>query len=252
MFSDTKKFWTLLPFSIAFPAGRRSGRRRTGDALYTFRFNEVFRYADLLAWGALRSLGLTGLTAVLGLVIGTGCAVLLLYGPKRAKPFVTGYVEFFRNTPFLVQLFFIFFGLSSVGFRMSAWTAAIFALSINFGAYTTEVMRAGIAAIPRSQIESASSLGLGPWDTFANVIAFQAVRNVYPSISSYIVLLFLGSSVVSQISAQDLFYVASFIESRTFRNFETYGVVSLIYLAIVVIFRAASSLVWATVFARRG
>ncbi len=210
------------------------------------------RYGDLLAWGALRSLGLTGLTAILGLALGTACALVLLYGPRRARPFITSYVEFFRNTPFLIQLFFIFFGLSSVGFRMSAWNAAIFALSINFGAYTTEVMRAGIAAIPRSQMESAASLGLGRWDTFVNVIAFQAVRNVYPSISSYIVLLFLGSSVVSQISAQDLFYVASFIESRTFRNFETYAVVSLIYLAIVVVFRALSSLLWATVFARRG
>jgi len=223
-----------------------------GAPLYTFRFNEVLRYSDLLAMGALRSLGLTALTAILGLAIGTGCALVLLYGSRRARPFVTGYVEFFRNTPFLVQLFFIFFGLASVGFRMSAWTAAILALSINFGAYTTEVMRAGIAAIPRGQLESAASLGLGRWHTFTDVIAFQAVRNVYPAISSYIILLFLRTSVVSQISAQDLFYVASFIESRTFRNFETYAVVSLIYLVIVVLLRIASALVWTFVFARRG
>lgn len=212
----------------------------------------MLRYSDMLAMGALRSIGLTALTAVLGLAIGTGCALVLLNGPRRARGFVAAYVEFFRNTPFLVQLFFVFFGLASIGFRMTAWTAAILALSVNFGAYTTEVMRAGISAIPRGQLESAASLGLGRWDTFRNVIAFQAVRNVYPSISSYIVLLFLGSSVVSQISAQDLFYVASFIESRTFRNFETYAVVSLIYLVIVVAFRALSSLVWVTVFARRG
>ncbi len=212
----------------------------------------MLRYSDMLAMGALRSVSLTALTACLGLMIGTGCALILLYGSRRMRPFVTGYVEFFRNTPFLVQLFFIFFGLASIGFRMTAWTAAILALSVNFGAYTTEVMRAGIAAIPRSQLESAASLGLGRWQTFTSVIAFQAVRNVYPSISSYIILLFLGSSVVSQISAQDLFYVASFIESRTFRNFEVYAVVSLIYLVIVVVFRMLSSLLWTFVFARRG
>jgi polar amino acid transport system permease protein len=220
--------------------------------VYTFRFSEVFRYSDLLVSGALRSVGVTALTATLGLCVGTSCALLLLYGPKRLRPFITGYVEFFRNTPFIVQLFFIFFGLASVGLRMSSWTAAILALTVNFGAYTTEIMRAGIIFIPRGQIESAASLGLSPWHTFANVIAFQAVRNVYASISSYIVLLFLGTSIISQISVQELFYSASYIESRTFRNFEAYLVVSAIYLAIVIVFRLLSSLFWLLVFARRG
>ena len=220
--------------------------------MYTFRFSEVFRYSDLLVSGALRSVGVTALTATLGLCVGTSCALLLLYGPKRLRPFITGYVEFLRNTPFIVQLFLIFFGLASVGLRMSSWTAAILALTVNFGAYTTEIMRAGIIFIPRGQIESAASLGLGPWHTFANVIAFQAVRNVYASISSYIVLLFLGTSIISQISVQELFYSASYIESRTFRNFEAYLVVSAIYLAIVIVFRLLSSLFWLLVFARRG
>jgi polar amino acid transport system permease protein len=206
----------------------------------------------LLITGALRSVGVTALTATLGLCVGTACAVALLHGPRRLRPFITAYVEFFRNTPFIVQLFFIFFGLASVGLRMTAWTAAILALTVNFGAYTTEIMRAGILSIPRGQIESAASLGLSPWDTFRNVIAFQAIRNVYVSISSYIVLLFLGSSIISQISAQELFYSAAYIESRTFRNFEAYLVVSGIYLAIVVVFRLLSSAGWLLFFARRG
>jgi polar amino acid transport system permease protein len=220
--------------------------------VYTFRFNEVFRYGDLLIAGALRSIGVTAVTSTLGLVLGTLCAVGLIYGPRWLRPFINTYVEFFRNTPFIVQLFFIFFGLASIGFRMTAWVAAIAALTVNFGAYTTEIMRAGILAVPRGQVESAASLGLGPWNTFSSVIAFQAVRNVYSSLVSYVVLEFLGSSIISQISAQELFYSATYIESQTFRNFETYLVVSGIYLGIIVVFRLIAAAGWQLVFARRG
>jgi polar amino acid transport system permease protein len=220
--------------------------------VYTFRFNEVWRYSDLIVDGAIRSLWLTGLTAGLGLLVGTACAAVLVYGPRRARPYILAYVELFRNTPFLVQLFFIFFGLASLGFRMGAMTAAILALTVNFGAYTTEVMRAGLQSIPKAQLESAASLGLSRWDTFRDVVAFQAVRNVFPSLVSYMVLLFLGSSVVSQISADDLMRAASFIDSRTFRSFEAYTVISAVYLGVVLVFRLAMALTWTTFLRRRG
>jgi polar amino acid transport system permease protein len=220
--------------------------------VYTFRFNEVLRHVDLIVDGAIRSLWLTGLTATLGLLLGTACAAILVYGPRRAHPFVLAYVELFRNTPFLVQLFFIFFGLASLGYRMGAMTAAIVALTVNFGAYTTEVMRAGLQSVSRGQLESAASLGLSPWSIFRDVVAFQAIRNVFPSLVSYMVLLFLGSSVVSQISADDLMRAASFIDSRTFRSFEAYTVISAVYLMIVVVFRLAMAVVWTTLLRRRG
>lgn len=220
--------------------------------MYRFRFNEVLRYTDLIVDGLVSSLWLTGLTAMLGLVLGTACAALLVYGPRRTHLFVLAYVEAFRNTPFLVQLFFLFFGLASVGLRMSAVAAAIIALTINFGAYTTEVVRAGLQSVPKAQLEAAASLGLSPWDIFKDVIAFQAFRNVFPALTSYVVLLFLGSSVVSQISADDLMRSASFIESRTFRSFEAYTLISLVYLAVVVLFRLAMSGVWHVFLRRRG
>lgn len=228
------------------------GTGRGKRTVYRFRFNEVFRYADLIVDGLLRSLWLTGATVLLGLVVGTACAALLVYGPRRARPFVLGYVEAIRNTPFLVQLFFLFFGLASIGLRMSALVAAIIALTINFGAYTTEVVRAGLQSVPRAQLESAASLGLSPWDTFKDVIAFQAFRNVFPALTSYVVLLFLGSSIVSQISADDLMRAASFIESRTFRSFEAYAVISLVYLGVVVVFRLVMAGVWRFYLERRG
>lgn len=220
--------------------------------MYRFRFNEIFRYADLIVDGLLRSLWLTGVAVVLGLMLGTAGAAILVYGSSRARPFVLAYVEAIRNTPFLVQIFFLFFGLASVGLRMSAMVAAIIALTINFGAYTTEVVRAGLESVPKAQLESAASLGLSPWDTFKDVVAFQAFRNVFPALTSYVVLLFLGSSVVSQISADDLMRAASFIDSRTFRSFEAYAVISLVYLAVVVTFRSAMSGVWHFYLRRRG
>ncbi|MGN6102560.1 MAG: amino acid ABC transporter permease [Devosia sp.] len=220
--------------------------------MYHFRFNEVFRYFNQIADGLVLSLWLTALTALLGLVIGTLGAVLLVYGPQRSRPVVLTYVEAFRNTPFLVQLFFIFFGLANLGFRMGALTAAVLALTLNFGAYTTEIVRAGLQSLPKGQLESAASLGLAPVDIFRDVVAFQAFRNVFPALTSYIVLLFLGTSIVSQISVDDLMRSASYIESRTFRSFEAYTVVSLVYLGVVVVFRLAMAGVWHAFMRRRG
>lgn len=220
--------------------------------MYTFRLNEVLRYWELIAEGALRSIGLTAVTATLGLILGTGCALVLVYGGRRWHPIVLAYVELFRNTPFLVQLFVIFFGLASGGIRLDANVAAILALSLNFGAYTTEIVRAGIQSVPKGQLESAVSLGLAPRDVFFSVIAFQAFRNVYRSLVSYVVLLFLGTSVVSQISAEDLMRAGSFIDSRTFRSFEVYTVISLVYLAIVLMMRALGAAGWTLFFRRRG
>jgi polar amino acid transport system permease protein len=220
--------------------------------VYTFRLNEVLRYSDLIVEGALRSIALTAVTALLGLLVGTACALVLVYGRRRWHVVVLAYVELFRNTPFLVQLFVIFFGLASGGLRLSATVAAILALTLNFGAYTTEIVRAGIQSVPKGQLESAVSLGLGPRDTFFSVIVFQAFRSVYRSLVSYVVLLFLGTSVVSQISADDLMRAGSFIDSRTFRSFEVYTVISLVYLAIVLMMRAAGALGWTLFFRRRG
>jgi polar amino acid transport system permease protein len=219
--------------------------------LYHFRFSEIVPYSDIIVEGAIRSIALTGLTAAIGLLIGTALGLSLAYGSGPLNRIIIAYVEFIRNTPFLAQLFFLFFGLPSIGFRLTAWEAAVLALTVNFGAYATEIMRAGITAVPRSQIEAASSLGLNPWQIFSNVVAFQAVRNIYPSLTGQMVLLFLGSSVVSQIAVTELFHAGTFIDSRTFRSFETYTVISLIYLAMVIAFRGVTSLIWVAVFEKR-
>src|ERR1043166_2411176 len=204
---------------------------------YEFRFSGLRQYADMFLEGTLLTLQLSALAMVIGLVIGIIGALIKTQGPGWARRAVDGYVEIIRNTPLLVQCFFIFFGLPSTGISLTAWQAALVALSVNLGAYATEIVRAGIESIHRGQIEAGLSLGLTRLELFRYVILFPAVKNVYPALASQFILLLLGSSVVSQISAPELFYTGAFIDSRSFLSFEVYAVITVIYLALSLSFR---------------
>jgi polar amino acid transport system permease protein len=218
---------------------------------YSFQFRDVFAASDLLLDGLALTLELSLFTMVMGLVIGIAGAAGRVYGPPWLRRPIAVYVEAIRNTPLIVQLFLIFFGLPSAGIKFDADTAAFVALSINLGAYSIEIVRAGLEAIPRSQIEAGQSLGLSGWQIFRYVIALPALKMMYPSLASQFVLLMLATSVVSQISAQDLFHAASIIQSRTFRDFEVYAVVAAAYLALAMIFRLMFAGLYWLLFARR-
>ncbi len=218
---------------------------------YNFQFRDIFAQSDFLLDGLVLTLELSLFTMAMGLLIGVSGAAARVYGPDWLRRPVAVYVETIRNTPLIVQLFLIFFGLPSAGIKFDANTAAFVALSINLGAYSIEIVRAGLEAIPRSQIEAGQSLGLSGWQIFRYVVAFPALRLMYPSLASQFVLLMLATSVVSQISAQDLFHAASIIQSRTFRDFEVYIVVALAYLALALVFRLVFAGIYQLVFARR-
>lgn len=175
--------------------------------------------------------------AVFGVALGIACAWVRALGPKWLRPVVATYVELIRNTPFLIQLFFIFFGLPSLGIRMSELTAANLAMIVNLGAYSCEIIRAGIQATPRGQFEAGASLAMTPFQTFWYVVLVPALQRIWPALSSQIVIVMLGSAVVSQIAAEDLTFAANFIQSRNFRAFETYIVSTLIYLALAILLR---------------
>jgi len=218
---------------------------------YSFQFRDVFAAWEFLLEGLVLTLELSLVTMVAGLVIGLAGAAARVYGAPWLKRPVAVYVETIRNTPLIVQLFLIFFGLPSAGLKFDAGTAAMIALSINLGAYSIEIIRAGLEAIPRSQIEAGQSLGLSPVQIYRYVIIFPALKMMFPALSSQFVLLMLATSVVSQISAQDLFHMASIIQSRTFRDFEVYIVVAAAYLVLALIFRLAFACIYHLVFARR-
>lgn len=218
---------------------------------YNFRFGVLLRYSDEIVHGVVLTLQLSAVTMLAGLVIGLGVAVA---GTSRFAPLRLAcrlYVEAIRNTPLLVQLFIVFFGLPSLGLRLEANQAAVIALSINLGAYSAEIFRAGIESVQRSQVEAGRALGLTAGQTFRHVVLFQAVKAIYPALASQFVLLMLTTSVVSSIGATELFHQAAFIESRTFRSFEVYALITLSYLVLTLAFRALFSGVYWLVFVRR-
>jgi polar amino acid transport system permease protein len=182
--------------------------------------------------GAGLTLGLTALAAVISLLLSVGGAVTRLWGAPWAKALVGAYVELIRNTPFIVQLFFIFFGLPSIGIKLTALMAAALAMTINLTAYGIEIVRAGLEAVPEGQREAGLSLGLSPLRVFIQIVLPQAIAVVYPSLVSQIVITMLESAVVSQIAVVDLTHVADLIQSRSYRAFETYFAVAVIYLGM--------------------
>ena len=217
---------------------------------YRFNFRDVLAQFDMLLDGALLTLQLSAVTMLFGLLIGILGALARTWGPTPVRLAAASYVEAVRNTPLLIQLFLVFFGLPSAGIRLNADTAAMVALAINLGAYSTEIIRAGIQAIHKSQVEAGLSLGLSRLQVFRYVVLFPALKVIYPALASQFVLLMLATSVVSQIAAKELFHMASIIQSRTFRDFEVYIVTAGMYLAMALAFRLAFALIHKLVFRR--
>jgi polar amino acid transport system permease protein len=201
---------------------------------YHFDFTPVLQAMPLLLKGAGVTLALTATGAVLGLAIGVLGGVSRAWKVKPLAGLFTVYVEAIRNTPFLVQLFFIFFGLPSLGVQISEWQAAILAMVINLGAYSTEIIRAGIQAVPQGQLEAAAALALTRAEAFRHVVLRPALAKVWPALSSQIIIVMLGSAVCSQIATQELSFAANFIQSRNFRAFETYLLTTLLYLLLAI------------------
>ena len=204
---------------------------------YVFDYEWVFQYWPVLLKGIGITVELTLVGGVLGISLGVFCAWVRSLGPKWARPIVTAYVEMIRNTPFLIQLFFIFFGLPALGVRMTELQAANLAMVINLGAYSCEIVRAGIQATHAGQFEAGASLGMSRIQTFWYVVLVPALQRIWPALSSQVVIVMLGSAAVSQIAAEDLTFAANFIQSRTFRAFEAYFVSTLIYLALAITLR---------------
>jgi len=201
--------------------------------------------------GALLTLQLAFIATALGSAIG----VLGAIGRRSNHPMISRicgiYVEAIRNTPLLVQIFLVYFGLASLGLKFSAFTVAAAALTINVGAYTTEIIRAGFDAIPRGQIEAAEGLALSRAQIYWHVVMLPAIEKVYPALTSQFVLLMLGSSIVSQISTDELTAAAYFVQNESFRAFEVYLFVTAAYLVLALAYRAAFWGVALAAFPRR-
>jgi len=204
---------------------------------YEFDFAAVFDYTPVLVRGVWVTVELIAFGATMGMAVGIGCAWARTQGPRWLRPPVVAYIELIRNTPFLVQLFFIFFGLPSLGLKLSEMQAACLAMAVNLGAYGAEIVRAGVQATPRGQFEAGASLAMTPLQVFRHVVLRPALQRIWPALSSQIVIVMLGSAVCSQIAAQELTFAANFIQSRNFRAFEVYFVATAVYLLLAVLLR---------------
>lgn len=203
---------------------------------YQFDFSVLLPYWEQLLRGCWLTVLLSAASISAGLVIGILTALAKQSRFAAARIAASTYVEIIRNTPFLVQVFFIFFGLPALGISFQPWGAAILALSLNCGAFAAEVIRGGIDAIARGQYEAGTALGLKPLQIFRYIVLKPALRIIFPALSGQFVLTLLTTSIVSSISAEELTSVAQNIDSATFRSFEVYIVAALLYLAMSTIF----------------
>lgn len=204
---------------------------------YAFDFASVLDNWPKFLEGAWMTILLSFPATVIGFAGGT----LLAIGRRGSRRWLARacciYVEVLRNTPLLVQVFLVFFGLASLGWKVSAFSAALLSLVINVAAYSSEIMRAGMDSIHKGQIEAAECLGLTRRQVYWHVVLRPAMEKVYPALTSQFVLLMLASSITSQISVEELTAVAARVQSETFRPFEAYILVAVAYLILSLLMR---------------
>lgn len=217
---------------------------------YEFDFSFLSEYWPDLMHGLWLTVRMSAITIVLGFLVGTLLAIARTSERAWVRRIAGAYVEIIRNTPLLVQMFLIYFGLASLGLRLSADVCAILSIVINISAYTCEIMRAGIESIRKGQTEAAECLGLTRLQSLMMIILPPATERVYPALTSQFILIMLTTSVVSQISAEELTSIAARVDSITFRSFEIYLAVAVLYIALAAAVRGAFWLIGRLVFPR--
>lgn len=215
---------------------------------YTFHWEVPLQNLPDFLRGALATLEMSGIACLLGLLVAVTGALARLSKHTYLRGAARAYVEVIRNTPFIVQLFYVYFGLVTVGINLEAFSVAVITLTLNCGAYCTEIIRAGIQSIHRGQTEAGLSLGMTPWQVFRYVILMPTLRVVWPPLASQFIATMLGSSVVSAISAEELTYAGMMLESRTFRTFEIFFFLAIVYFLMARLFSLLFSLTGQKVF----
>ncbi|WP_447828146.1 amino acid ABC transporter permease [Aeromonas hydrophila] len=185
---------------------------------------------SLLSAGLIFTVPLTLITFVLGIVLGLSVALARLYGPAPLVMLVRFYVWLIRGTPLLVQLFLIFYGLPSVGIVLDAFTAAVIGFTLNIGAYSSEIIRATLAAIPKGQWEAAYSIGMNWPQVMWRVILPQAARIAVPPLSNTFISLVKDTSLAAAVTVPELFQAAQRLASVTYEPLILYVETALIYL----------------------
>jgi polar amino acid transport system permease protein len=189
--------------------------------------------------GALLSLEIAALAFVMGLGLGLLGASVLQFGARPARAAVRAYVSFFTNTPQLVQIFFIFFALPEFGITLSPYQAVLLGMTLNAGAYLTEIQRAGFQSIQRAEVEAAETLGFSTVQIVWYVIAPHIVRALYPALSNHYIIMTLGTSMAAIFGVEELTGRALNANAVSFRSIEIFSLTALIYVGLTVVASAA-------------
>ena len=223
--------------------------------MFELRFFEIYRseeYLLLLLEGIGVSTALTIGAGAMGFLLAFTLAALNYWKVPILGLLATCYIDFIRNTPLIVQLFFFAFGLPGlIGYVWPFWCHALLALTINFSGYFAEILRSGYASTASGQLEAAISLNLSRPVTFFKVILPQTIIKMFPSLSSQFIFIFLTTGVISEIGVSDLTHAGIFIDSRTFRSFEVFITLSVIYIILALILKASVEIIFKKTLGRR-
>lgn len=184
----------------------------------------------LLSAGLIFTVPLTLITFVGGIILGFIIALIRLYGPKPLIALVRFYVWLIRGTPLLVQLFLIFYGLPSIGVVLDAFPAAVIGFTLNVGAYTSEVIRATLASVPKGQWEASYSIGMNWTQAMRRIVLPQAARIAVPPLSNSFISLVKDTSLAAALTVPELFQAAQRIAAVTYEPLILYTETAIIYL----------------------
>jgi ectoine/hydroxyectoine ABC transporter permease protein EhuD len=196
-----------------------------------FDLHGASHYLPDLLRGALTSLELTFCILALSLPFGLVLAMAKISHARLPRLLASAYIELIRGTPALLQLFYIYFVLPSFGIRFDPFMAGVIGLSINYSAYLAEVYRAGILAVPKSQLEAAKALGMSNGQALKLVVLPQALRIVVPPLGNYAISLFKDTSLVSIVTVKELMFTGQIISSTNFQYATVFTIIGAIYLA---------------------
>lgn len=213
------------------------------DRGYDFAFEEVVDELPYLLSGALISLQIAFISFWAGSLIGIFGAVAKVYGGRATRRIADGYVTFFTNTPALVQIFLLYYALPDAGIMLSPMTAVLIGLVLNSGAYLTEILRAGVISVRRSEMEAAITLGMGRRHILWHVMLPHIARTIFAPLSNFFIWLVLGSSIAALFGVEELTGRAINISTANLRTIETFAIVALIYVALTIIASVALAMV---------
>lgn len=202
---------------------------------YTLQFGQITRFLPGFFVGAMISLSLAAMAFAGGLLIGLVGAALKVYGSPLARRLVGIYVVFFTNTPQLVQIFFLFFVLPDAGILLSPYSAVLIGMTLNAGAYLTEIQRAGFLSVRAQEIEAAETIGMSRLQTIRHIVMPHIVRTLFPPLSNHYIAMVLGTSMAAVFGVNELTGRAMSANAETFRAVEIYLVVGVIYIAVTLV-----------------